>query len=193
MSEPRAARRRGRGGSEARRAARSQRTVTHLPYITRNLPLTEVLTGEGLDIIENNAETILAEIGIEFRSDDEALALWKDAGADIDGERVRLSRGLARSLLKTAPESFTQHAHNPERSVLIGGDCTVFAPIYGPPFVREVGPGAHYLGCAHTQANFETAFYRSTIADNNSFEQWEDEGSRDAYQRANQLYTRLLA
>ncbi|MEE8274891.1 MAG: trimethylamine methyltransferase family protein, partial [Alphaproteobacteria bacterium] len=59
--------------------------------------------------------------------------------------------------------------------------------------IREVGPGSHYLGCAHTQANFETAFYRSTIADNNSFEQWEAEGSQDAAQRANALWKRMLA
>ena len=45
--------------------------------------------------------------------------------------------------------------------------------------IREVGPGKHFLGCAHTQANFETAFYRSPIADNNSVEQWEAEGSQD--------------
>ena len=44
--------------------------------------------------------------------------------------------------------------------------------------IREVGPGSHYLGCAHTQANFETAFYRSSIADNNSFEQWLSEGEQ---------------
>jgi trimethylamine--corrinoid protein Co-methyltransferase len=59
--------------------------------------------------------------------------------------------------------------------------------------IREVGPGAHFLGCAHTQANFETAFYRSTIADNNSFEQWQAEGSRDAAQRANGLWKKMLA
>ena len=58
--------------------------------------------------------------------------------------------------------------------------------------IREVGPGSHYLGCAHTQANFETAFYRSTIADNNSFEQWEAEGALDAAQRANKLWKRML-
>ena len=45
--------------------------------------------------------------------------------------------------------------------------------------MREVGPGKHFLGCAHTQANFETAFYRSPLADNNSFEQWEAEGAKD--------------
>jgi len=33
--------------------------------------------------------------------------------------------------------------------------------------LREVGPGNHFLGCSHTQANFETAFWRSGIADNN--------------------------
>ena len=46
-------------------------------------------------------------------------------------------------------------------------------------------PGQHFLGSAHTLANFETAFYRSDIADNNSFEQWQEDGSLDAAQRAN--------
>jgi trimethylamine--corrinoid protein Co-methyltransferase len=58
--------------------------------------------------------------------------------------------------------------------------------------IREVGPGSHFLGCSHTQANFETAFYRSNIADNNSFEQWESEGAQDAAQRANKIYKRML-
>jgi trimethylamine--corrinoid protein Co-methyltransferase len=58
--------------------------------------------------------------------------------------------------------------------------------------IREVGPGSHFLGCAHTQANFETAFYRSSIADNNSFEQWLAEGEQDAAQRANKIYKRML-
>jgi trimethylamine--corrinoid protein Co-methyltransferase len=58
--------------------------------------------------------------------------------------------------------------------------------------LREVGPGSHFLGAAHTQANFETAFYRSPIADNNSFEQWEEEGSLDAAQRANKIWKKML-
>jgi trimethylamine--corrinoid protein Co-methyltransferase len=58
--------------------------------------------------------------------------------------------------------------------------------------IREVGPGSHFLGCSHTQANFETAFYRSSIADNNSYEQWEAEGRQDAAQRANKLWKRML-
>ncbi|MEN0001906.1 MAG: trimethylamine methyltransferase family protein, partial [Pseudomonadota bacterium] len=53
--------------------------------------------------------------------------------------------------------------------------------------IAEVGPGSHYLGCNHTQANFQTAFYRSSIADNNSYEQWSSEGSRTAVERANTM------
>ena len=54
-------------------------------------------------------------------------------------------------------------------------------------------PGNHYLGSAHTLANFESAFYRSEIADNNSFEQWAEDGSLDAAQRANTIWKRMLA
>jgi trimethylamine--corrinoid protein Co-methyltransferase len=59
--------------------------------------------------------------------------------------------------------------------------------------IREVGPGKHFLGCAHTQANFENAFYRSPIADNNSFEQWDAEGRQDMAQRANARWKKMLA
>ena len=59
--------------------------------------------------------------------------------------------------------------------------------------IRENGPGQHFLGTAHTLANFETAFYRSEIADNNSYEQWLEDGSLDAAQRANRIWKRMLA
>ncbi len=97
-----------------------------------------MLDEEGLALIEANADTVLEETGIIFRDDPEALALWKDAGADVKGERVHFPKGLPRSLLKTAPSTYTQHARNPERSVQIGGNATVFAPVYGPPFVRDL-------------------------------------------------------
>jgi len=59
--------------------------------------------------------------------------------------------------------------------------------------IREVGPGNHFLGCEHTKGNFKTAFYRSPLADNNSFEQWESEGSLDQAQRANSQWKKILA
>jgi trimethylamine--corrinoid protein Co-methyltransferase len=58
--------------------------------------------------------------------------------------------------------------------------------------IREVGPGKHFLGCGHTLANFETAFYRSPLADNNSYEQWEAEGRKDMARRANERWKKLL-
>jgi trimethylamine--corrinoid protein Co-methyltransferase len=133
------------GGREAKRAARSARAGVAMPYITRKIGVYEVLDEEGLATIERNAETILAETGIDYRDDAEALAIWKAAGADVDGERVRCPRGMCRSIVQaSAPREFVQHARNPARSVPIGGRHTVFAPSYGSPFVRSLDDGRRY-------------------------------------------------
>jgi trimethylamine---corrinoid protein Co-methyltransferase len=58
--------------------------------------------------------------------------------------------------------------------------------------ILENPPGQHYLGTAHTLANFESAFYRSDTADNSSFEQWLDDGGLDAAQRASRLWRSRL-
>ena len=132
------------GGRAARHAERVGGKIEHLRYITRNIPSVDLLSDEGLALIEENSETILEEIGIDFREDAEALELFKDAGADIDGERVRFPRGLARHLVSTAPSTFTQLARNPERSVEMGGRNLVFAPVYGPPFIYDIEKGRRY-------------------------------------------------
>ena len=138
--------RRGRasGGAEGRRARRQAGGRVQLPFIRRKLANYEVLDEEGLSLIEANTDLIMEEIGLEFREDPEALAMWKEAGADVRGSRVHFPKGLCRSLIKTAPKTFTQHARNPERSVEIGGNATVFAPVYGPPFVRDLDKGRRY-------------------------------------------------
>jgi len=138
-------RRRARGGGGA--ARRAERTAVHFEvakYIERNIPNFEILNEEALAIIEANAETVLEEIGVAFVDNPAALARWKEAGADITGERVRLPKGLARKLCATAPASYVQHARNPERSVVIGGRNMVLAPVYGPPFVRDALGGRRY-------------------------------------------------
>jgi trimethylamine--corrinoid protein Co-methyltransferase len=58
---------------------------------------------------------------------------------------------------------------------------------------HEVGPGKHFLGSAHTMRNFETAFYDFGLSDNNSFEQWSEEGSHDIVHRANERWKGMLA
>jgi trimethylamine--corrinoid protein Co-methyltransferase len=130
------------GGGAARRAERTAVSVETAKYIERNVPNYEVLTEEALDVIERNAETILAEIGVNFVDNPAALQRWRDAGAEIEGERVRIPRGLARKLCS---------ARNPERNVVIGGKNLVLAPVYGPPFVRDAEGGRRYA----TMADFE--------------------------------------
>ncbi|WP_350334901.1 trimethylamine methyltransferase family protein [Coralliovum pocilloporae] len=157
MSDRQAARR----GRSARREKRtSGGAVAAVPYITREIPLMEYLNEEGLSRVEEQGETILQEIGVEFREDPEVLEIWKNAGADVDGERVRFPKGLLREIVKTAPREFTQWARNPQRNVQIGGNNTVFAPVYGPPFVTDLDRGRRY-GTIEDFRNFVKLAYMS--------------------------------
>lgn len=132
-------------GRDAKRAARTARSHSAVPYITRKIPYYEVLGAEGLELLEHNADTILQEIGIDFRDDPETLQILRNAGADVQGERARFPRGMCRTIVqRSAPREFTQHARNPARSVVIGGARTVFAPAYGSPFIRSLDEGRRY-------------------------------------------------
>lgn len=149
-----ATRRRGRGGGgAARRAERTGVKIEAAKFIERNMPLLEVLNEEALQIIETNADILLEEVGVNFVNNKAALDRWKEAGADVDyqAERVRIPKGMARELCKTAPSRITQHARNPARNVEIGGNTLVCAPVYGPPFVRDAEGGRRYA----TMADFE--------------------------------------
>ena len=134
-----------RGGRRARQATDAMPDSAPAPaYITRTIPEYELLDQEGLALIEKNADTILREVGIDFHYPS-ALRLFKEAGADIKGERVRFPDGMCRKIIRdSAPALFEQKARNPARSVIIGGKHTVFAPVYGPPFVRDLERGRRY-------------------------------------------------
>jgi trimethylamine--corrinoid protein Co-methyltransferase len=58
--------------------------------------------------------------------------------------------------------------------------------------IAATGPGQHFLGSEHTQANFLSALFRPDLPDNNSFEQWQAAGSLDMAQRANALWKSRL-
>jgi trimethylamine--corrinoid protein Co-methyltransferase len=159
VSETRTGRR--SGGRAARQAARLHAVVEKVPFLTRTLAPVEVLSEEGLALIEENAETILEQVGIDFRDAPDAHELLRDAGADVDGERVRFPRGLCRRLVQaTAPRTFTQVARNPACNVEIGGQQTVFAPAYGSPFVRDLDGGRRY-GTIEDFRNFVKLAYVS--------------------------------
>lgn len=140
MSDPALPTRRAR----ERKRARARASAGKYPYIRRRLPPVDLLSSEAVEIIEANAETILEEIGVELRRDPESLRLWRQAGAEVKGERVHIPRGLARQLLKSAPSEFDLFARNPERSVRFGGEATVFSPVGGPPFVSDLDRGRRY-------------------------------------------------
>lgn len=151
MTEGSAHKRTRGGGGAARRAERTSFKIETAKFIERNIPNFEILTEEALEIIETNAEVILEEVGVNFVNNPAALERWRQAGATIDGERVHIPRGLARQLCSTAPSRFTQHARNSERNVEIGGKTLVCAPVYGPPFVRDVAGGRRYATIADFQ------------------------------------------
>ena len=102
---------------------------------------------------------ILEEVGVDFRGDTEALALWREAGAEVAGERVRIPPELAMAQLAFAPDRFTQHARNPDRNVEIGGPNLVLAPVYGPPYVRDLD-GTRRRGTLEDLENFIKLAYR---------------------------------
>jgi len=149
---------RGGGGAAARRQSRSGPQLLSLPNLVRGLEPTDILSQEAVEIIEANADTLMEEVGVIYSDDDEALKMWKDAGADVKGERVHFPKGLCRELMKTAPSSFTQHARNPQRNVEIGGKHTVFAPVYGPPFVRDLEGERRYATIEDFQTFVKLAY-----------------------------------
>ncbi len=122
----------------------NKETEAPLPYLLRTAPTYDILNEEQITAIEFAAEDILQEIGVDVRHM-QSLVLLKEAGADVNGERVRFPRGLCRKLIAdNAPAEFVQHARNPNKSVRIGGNSLVMVPVYGPPFVTATNINRRY-------------------------------------------------
>ena len=121
-----------------RRNTKHQSVALETSYANykRCTPVYDLASVESIDKIHDNSMRILEDIGIDFR-DEEALETWKQAGAKVEGERVRIPRELLLELVSMAPDCYTHHSRNPERSVLIGKNNMAFAPIYGSPFIRD--------------------------------------------------------
>ena len=125
------------GGRGARRAMRSAPAFGMLPALQRNLPLCEPMDADQVARIDAASMAILEEVGVVFR-DDIALEDWRKAGAKVDGERVYLDRGLVRELIASIPSGWTYRARNPERSLPFGGKHSIFVPMTGAPFIRDL-------------------------------------------------------
>ena len=115
------------------------------PYIDRKIGPLPVLSQEGLELIEANADRILSETGMEFHDDPEILEIFARAGCDVEGTRVRFTPGFCRrTITATAPSTYIQQARNPEKSVQVGGSSSVLCPSWGPPFVQDLDRGRRY-------------------------------------------------
>jgi len=129
------ARRRGRRGAGG---------FKQLPWRTlrnRYGPI-EVIDAEGLERIHDTSMRVLETQGLEFLSS-RALEILKRSGADVDDAtgRVRFDRGLIAECLARAPSSFTLHARNPARNVIIGGDHLVFCSVSSAPNCSDLDGG----------------------------------------------------
>ncbi len=113
-------------------------------FIQRRLPYFDALDEESLVKIEQQADWLIENVGLEFRDDPRSLDHWRAAGAQVKDTRVVADAAHIRELLKTAPSQFQQVARNPAKTVTIGGTNQVFAPIYGPPFCRDLEKGRRY-------------------------------------------------
>jgi trimethylamine--corrinoid protein Co-methyltransferase len=131
------------GGRAARVAERTESHTEGPAFIRRVMRPHDLLDEDGLDLIERKADELLGTVGIDINEDRDREE-FRRAGAAVDGRRVRFEPGQVRELCATAPREFTQHARNPAKSVVIGGDNVVMAPAYGSPFVRDLAGGRRY-------------------------------------------------
>ncbi|MER8499319.1 trimethylamine methyltransferase family protein [Mesorhizobium sp. M0751] len=154
-----------RGGRDARRIIRTAPKVEMLPTLKRGLPVIEPMDAEQVERIHEASLAILEEVGVVFR-DPIALEDWKRAGADVRGERVYLDRALVMDLIKTIPPDIEYFARNPAKNVQLGGPNSIFVPMTGAPYMRDLddvrrGPTIADLGTFHKLAHMMPALHSS--------------------------------
>src|SRR5712692_10694610 len=100
----------------------------------------DLLSGDEVNTIHEQAMTILEEIGVDFLHDG-ARQLFQKAGMRVEENRVRFDRAFVMEQVAKTPPTFELQARNASRSVTLGGDNVVTAPVYGPPFVTDLERG----------------------------------------------------
>ena len=102
-----------------------------------SMPRYEILSEDAMDVIDRGWRRLVSEIGVEFLLP-EAVDLLVKAGQTLEDEnRIRFDPEFILEQVAKAPHEFELQARNPDHSAHIGGNHMVFAPVYGPPFIRE--------------------------------------------------------
>ncbi len=136
------------------------------PHIRRVLPFFDPMDQDQLEKLEAQVDWMIENIGVAFRDDPLALDIWRKAGVEPTGEHgdlIKADAQLIRDLVSKAPSEFVQHARNPERSVTIGGNHQVFAPIYGAPFVRDLEKGRRYAEFSDYEALLKLVYMHPNL------------------------------
>ncbi len=107
---------------------------------TRSIGPLKAVSEDHLESIFAASLRVLEQTGIDFLHP-QAQRLWKEAGADLQGDRVRFDAKLIESLIAKAPSEFTLHARNPEHNLRIGGDSVAFTAVASPPYVGDAAGG----------------------------------------------------
>jgi trimethylamine--corrinoid protein Co-methyltransferase len=102
---------------------------------TNRMPRYEPLAPKAIELVERGWKRLVSEIGVQF-DEPRALALFRAAGQEVEGDLVKFDPEFVLEQVGKAPREFWVHARNPEHDVHIGGDRMMFLPAQGPPFVR---------------------------------------------------------
>ena len=123
-----------------RRRHSLDRRETIQPLLNK-LPLTEVLSEEGVQMIHQASMRLLKETGMLIVDYPPGLETFRKHGAKVKEEQVWIDEATLMHFVRQAPATFTQLARNPANNIPIGGDHIIFAPVYGPPFVADLERG----------------------------------------------------
>ncbi len=108
--------------------------------ITRRFAPMEIVSADELEMIHDASLKVLEEIGMDFFLP-EARERLRAAGAEVEGERVRLPRQMVEAALATVPSRFTFHARNAENSIEVGGNAMFFGPVSSAPNCSDLDGG----------------------------------------------------
>ncbi|MDG3576196.1 trimethylamine methyltransferase family protein [Rhizobium sp. YJ-22] len=133
----------------------------------------------------NAANTLDAQAAYES-----ALSLW--ALTQGGGNFIMHAAGWSEGGLTASFEKFILDVDMLQMVAEFLKPLDVSADALALDAVRDVGPGGHYFGTAHTLARYENAFYSPILSDWRNFETWSEAGRPTTYDHANRVFKETL-